>query len=247
VFSRRAAISGSRKYTREFFQTLVKDLSDSGFDDLTVLLPHNIVALDESSISPEELLRHERNYPSLILIAKAPTRSETLKILFVNNNARAVFADNTFPNAQSEPPQIYFQSPDPGRTYAVFEFFRDYLQKPSLVPYLTAWMAFNLSLLFILVQILSLFSLRKAALDAQFGWHPFFDVALSLVAMVLCFKFFAYPKGLWIKQERELRPLYLLNMAIRGEFRDNPLVTLVVSIVGAVIAGLILKWLGAFK
>ena len=65
-----------------------------------------------------------------------------------------------------------------------------------------------------------------------------------LVALPIIFKFFAHPKGLWIKPKRENRLFYLANMALRGELRDNPLVNLIISIVGAVVTVLVLSLLG---
>jgi hypothetical protein len=242
MFSRRARLNSARKYTREFFRTLITDLADSGFDHINVVLPHNYVKLQESTVSVDALLEKDRNYPALILIAKDSGTGDTLKILFVNSNSKAVFADDTFPNAESEPPQIYYQSRDPGRTYAVFEFFREYLQQPSLGGYRLAWIAGNLSLLFLVFEAVFLATSKRPFLQAQLSWHPFFDLVFSALAIRFSFSFFSYPKGLWIKPEREIRLLYLANMAIRGDLRDNPLVSLIVSVLGTVIAALILHW-----
>ena len=55
------------------------------------------------------------------------------------------------------------------------------------------------------------------------------------------FKFFKEPKGLWIKPKRELRIVQLINMAIRGDLRDNPIVTLIVTIIGTILATVLLK------
>ncbi len=208
-------------------------------------MPHNIVKIGESIITVDELLKRERNYPALILVAKSTKRKETLKVLFVNRNLQYVFADDTFPNAQSEPPQLYFQSPDPARVYAVFEFFREYLQQPSLIPNYFNWTMGSLSMLFLLLQILLIFISQKGLL-MQLGYATTssWDIYISVLAIYFVFQFFAFPKGLWIKPERELRILYLFNMAIRGEYRDNPLVALIFSILGTIIAAIILKLLG---
>jgi hypothetical protein len=247
MFSKRAALNGARKYSREFFQKLVGDLSNSGFDEIHVLLPHNLVKVGESTVAVTELLTRERNYPAIILLARSTSKDETLKVLFVNKNSKAVFIDDTFPNAESEPPQLYFQSPDPGRTYAVFEFFREYLQTPSLASYRFAWITGYASLFFLILQVFFLVSQKMGLLQTRFNWYPIWDFAITILGLALMLRFFAYPRGLWIKPEREFRPLYLLNMAIRGEFRDNPLVSLILSILGTVIAAFILKWLGVIK
>lgn len=247
MFSRRGTLDGKRKYSREFFQSLVNDLTGAGFDDIKVVLPHNIATIEESEISVEELLRRERNYPSLILRVKSSSNNETLKILFVNRNSRAVFVDDTFPNGESEPPQLYFQSPDPGRTFAVFEFFKEYLKKPSLTSDWLQWFAAVLSSIFITLEILTLVTLRKSWLSNQYHVSASWDVIAIPVAMFIAFKYFGRPKGLWIKPNRELRLLYLANMAIRGELRDNPLVSLIVTVIGGLIVALILKLIGVLK
>lgn len=245
MFSKRASLNGSRKYSREFFEKLCSDLTQSGFDQLNILLPHNIVKIGDALITVDEFLKRERNYPALILIAKSTRLDETLKVLFVNRNLHCVFADDTFPNAKSEPPQIYFQSPDPGRVYAVFEFFREYVQSPSILPWYFNWTIGSLSMFFVLLQFLVLFSSRKGLL-MQFGYTTTttWDILVTLLASYLLFQYFAFPKGLWIKPHRELHLLYLFNMAIRGEYRDNPLVALIFSVLGTIIAALILKLLG---
>jgi hypothetical protein len=247
MFTKRGVLDGSRKYTREYFITLCSDLINSGFSDIKILLPHNIEKLEESKITVEELLKRDRNYPALILIAKSKTKKETLKILFINRNSKSVFADDTFPNAQSEPPQIYFQSPDPGRTYAVYAFFQEYLKTASLFPFIFSLLISNLSLLILLLETIYFIVSSKGLLMHQGFTSGFWDIALCILALYFIFRFFASPKGLWIKPQRELRIFYLINMAIHGEYRDNPLVALIFSILGIVIGALIVNWLGLIK
>jgi hypothetical protein len=244
MFSRRRSLSGARTYTREFFEKLLADLKEGGFPNLVVKLPHNLVGMDNSTLSPDEFLRRERNYASLILVAQSVRSDETLKILFVNRNAKTFFVDDTFPSGESQPPALYFQSPDPGRAYAVFAFFYDYLTEPRLT---THWLLVLLSLaalLLLAAEALALIALRGGLLYRRWLLHPIWDVLAIAVALLVLFRFFAEPKGLWVKPERELYPIQLLRMALRGDFRDNPLVMLVVTIVGTVIAGLIMRWLG---
>jgi hypothetical protein len=221
----------------------VSDLRASGFESVSVRLPHNFVQVGQSQVTVEELLKRERNYPALILVARAERADETIKILFVNRNSRAVFVDDTFPNAESEPPQLYVQSPDPARAYALFHFFREYLQRPSLATYRIVGLLTVVSFLVMLGEILAIASRQTTLLALRWGVHPAWDIPLMLVALVLLFRFFSEPKGLWIKPTREVRLLYLAAMALRGDLRDNPLVTLVVSIIATVLATLILKLL----
>lgn len=247
MFNKRGILGGSRKYSREFFQTLCNDLTQSGFDDIKILLPHNIVKLENSIITVDELLKRERNYPSLILKAISTSRNETFKILFINKNSNSVFADDTFPNAQSEPPQLYFQSPDPGRAYSVYNFFHDYLTKSSLLPYFVSFLSGILSFLVLIFEIVLFFSTRKGLL-IHWGIKTILgDIAIFIIALFLLFQYHASPRGLWIKPKRELRVFYLLNMALHGEYKDNPLISLIFSIVGSILATLLLQWIGVIQ
>jgi hypothetical protein len=244
MFSKRVALKGV-KYSREFFTSLCSDLVSCKFNDIKIMLPHNYVKIESSIIATTELLNRDRNYPALILIAKSQEYQETLKVLFINSNSKAVFADDTFPNGQSEPPQLYFQSPDPGRVYAVFEFFKEYLQTPSLKPFYTFLFLACISFIPLFFELNSLLS-KKSLLLIRLGYTTNYslDVLLLIVSFLGLFLFFAYPKGLWIKPKRELRLFYLINMAIHGEYRDNPLVTLIVTVLGTLLATILLKWLG---
>ena len=244
MFSKRCQLNGSRKYSRNFFERFVSDLRSSGFTNISVLLPHNWVPHAESTVTIDDLLKRERNYPALVLVARAEERNETLKVLFVNRNSKAVFIDDTFPNGESEPPQLYFQSPDPARTYAVFNFFREYLQRPGLERYYLLWFGSIVSFLFLLGQVLSVVGAKSTLLHLRFKWHFAFDVVGIAVALAFIYAFFGEPKGLWIKPSRELRLFYLANMALRGDLRDNPLVSVLVTVVTTILTTVLLKWLG---
>ncbi len=244
MFSRRRDLDGSRRYGREFFEALVNDLSRAGFKDIRIRLPHNLVGLDNSLIAPDELLRRERNYPASILIATHPENTETLKVLFVNTSAKTVFADDTFPGGQSERPTLYFQSPDPGRTYSVFEFFYEYLSRLAVREFRIESLANTLAFLLALAEGITILSTGNGILGQRFHQPVYLDVVVMLASQVVAARFFALPKGLWIKPQRELRLTRLVVMAIRGELRDNPVVSVLVQVIGIILAALILRLFG---
>jgi hypothetical protein len=244
VFSKRTTLHKGRKYTREFFEKLVADLHLAGFNDVDILLPHNIVQLSDAKISVDELLKRERNYAALILSAHNALTQDTLKILFVNRNRHAVFADDTFPNAVSEPPQLFVQSNDPVRCFGLFGFFREYLQTPAISGHSASLFVSLLGLAYLIVATLYLLN-RWSVVGQGRGRLILLAYAVGVVvAAIFLFRFFATPTGLWIKPKRELKLLYLANMALKGEFKDNPLVTLLVSVVGTILTVLLLKLLG---
>lgn len=241
MFSKRRSLSGSRKYSLEFFKGLISDLSKAGFTKIEVKLPYNIVGPQEYTISAEKLIERERNYPSLILVATNSKKKETLKVLFVNRVAKVTFVDDTFPSGESGPPALYFQSPDPARVFSVFEFFYEYFKKPSLFLYWIIFFGSLISLIIIISEVITLVHLGKPFLYQYYGIHLVWDVVILIISCILMFKFFKEPKGLWIKPKRELRIVQLINMAIRGDLRDNPIVTLIVTIIGTILATVLLK------
>jgi len=214
------------------------------FTEQNILLSHSVVGLENAKLSVEDFLRLERNYPAIIFIAHSRDRDETIKIFFVNKNTKSVFADNTFPNAESEPPQLYIQSPDPARLFSLMGFFKTYLERPALGPHVLFLFLNLASLIFVIYQAFYFLKLSGVAFTEENLRWSIFRLVCVLVALLCMFKFFALPTGLWIKPKRELRVFYLVNMALKGELKDNPLVSLVVSVLGGVVTVLILKLVG---
>ena len=242
VFSKRGGLGGSREYSREFLEAFLADLSRAGFDQIEMMLPHNLVGIEQHIVSPRDYLDRERNYPSVILRATDSSKRETLKVLFVNRSSKAAFFDDTFPSGESARPGLYFQSPDPGRTYSVFQFFYEYLTGPgtATIPAALGMLA-TLALAF---EALGLVFERNGAIASTWGQSIAWDVALIIASAVLVFAYYASRRGLWVKPRREIRLLQLANMALRGELRDNPLVSLIITVLGTVIGAIILNWLG---
>ena len=245
MFSRRRRLAKEREYKREFFESLVTDLSRAGLSQLVVKLPHNRLAKDEPwEISISELLKRERNYPALVLQASNPQKSEVMKILFINVDTVTHFMDDTFPSGQSEWPALYFQSNDPARAYAVFEYFYEYLCRPSVRGYWLLFLGFVGSVVFIIAELIAMFGGERTFLGQRWNWVPLIDILLIGTGLMIAFRFFAVRKGLWIKETREIRLLNLLYGIFRGEFSDNPLVMLLVIIVGGLVVTVLAKLLG---
>jgi len=244
MFSRRRHLDRRRKYSKEFFLSLLQRLSEAGFEDISIVLPHNYETVDprQSIISVQEFLDRERNYAATILIARARERNELLKILFVNSSAKALFIDDTFPSAASEPPALYIQSPDPARAYALFEYFFELLRQGPIREFVLLSMVQLLALLFIFMEALSLLGKKAFLLSKQFDLPVYLDLIGVLLSVFIGFRFFSQTSGLWIKPKRETKLFSFLKMAIRGELRDNPLVQLIITILGGLIVA-ILAWI----
>lgn len=248
MFSRSRNLDSRRKYNREHFEIFTSRLREAGFDNLKVVLPHNYENIDPTkSIEPiKEFLNRERNFPGIILKAVNTEKNEILKVLFINSSAHILLNDDTFPSSQSAPPRLFVQSPDPARAYALFEYFYDYLSQPSLRDFITNLLATLTSLTVILAEIITFVSIKKGILqvltDISIAWDIMIVITAIFTGYVSTKKF--SETGLWIKPKRELSLIFLIQRTIRGEFQDNPLVQLIITIVGGILVALILKIIG---
>ena len=242
MFTRRRILDRRRKYTRPFFESFVQRLKEAGFDELSVVLPHNYSSVDpmNSIVTVDDYLNRERNFAAIILKARSSSRDELLKILFVNSSAQAIFVDDTFPSAASEPSSLFFQSPDPARAFALFEYFHEMLCVPSLKSFVVLSLAGLVSIVIILTELLVFVSKKVGVLQQFFALPPHWDYLVVAFGIWVAFKFFRAPTGLWIKPNRQLRLLNMVKMAVRGEYRDNPIIQLAVTVVGGLIVAFIL-------
>jgi hypothetical protein len=224
----------------------LKYLEEAGMEDISVVLPHNYETVDprNSVVSIKEYLNRERNYAAIILIARSKERNEVLKVLFVNSSAKSLFVDDTFPSAASEPPALYFQSPDPARAYALFEYFFDFLNKDSIKNVILSSIVQIIASLFIFLEALSLLGKKGFLISKQFRLPIYFDLIALLFSIIFAYHFFSQSSGLWIKPKRETKLFSFLKMAIRGEFRDNPAVQLIITILGGIIVAILAKLFG---
>lgn len=241
MFSKRKSFPQGYKFNREFLDSLVKDLESAGFDSVTVKLPRNLIKDDNYEIEVEEFINRGRNYPSVIFIAQNTKAKETVKILFVNISTKAFFNDNTFPSGHSEPPELYVQTTDPGRTFSLFGYFYDYLKVNHKTKNRLLFLFGVAAFVFYILEFVSI-SHRKLLFQEQFGVSPWVDVLFVLVFFILQFKFFTDEGGLYVK-EKESIIFNNLRRILHGEFRDNPIINLLVTIIGGFIVILLSHFL----
>jgi hypothetical protein len=248
MFIRRRSLDRRTKYSRQFFESLVAQLREAGFDDISVILPHNYPSVDprHPEESVDDFLGRDRNFAAVILKAHARAARETLKVLFINSNAKAIFVDDTFPMAESEPSGVYFESPDPARAYGVFQFFYEQLSRPPDSHLVSLTLLGLASMVYLSLEAVALLSKGRGILQLQLSAHPTADIFTMFLAAYLVFRLSAAPSGLWIKPKRELKLIYLLNMALKGQYRDNPLFNLSVTVVGGLIVAGLAKLFGWF-
>lgn len=258
MFSKRGSIGSARVWNRGFISELASDLTDAGFKDITVKLPVDLEILVrdqtpmekriESEILNREVdlqyfLDNERNYPAIILIAQNKQKKETIKILFVNISKKTNFMDATFPSGHSEPSQLYIQSPDPSRVYGLYHFFMEYLRNngDSIVGR-AIWGLF--SFVFLSAEFISIVSTRKGFLQNAWKLSGVFDVLVVLFLLYSLFRFFNTPTGLSVNKRETATLMSYLQRALKGEFKDNPLVNIIITVLTTVLSAIILRLIG---
>jgi hypothetical protein len=240
MFLKRKEFSQHYKFNREFLEKFVNDLRKAHFSKITVKLPHNLIEDEQDEIGIQGFLDRNRNYPSIILLARNENTEEIIKVLFVNISRKAFFKDDTFPSGHSESPELYIQSPDPARAYSLFGFFYDYLKKESLAKIFFWWSVSIFLFIFLISEFFYLSGGQGGLLYQNFHVSIFYDIAVIIISYISFFKMFSYDGGLYIK-EKEHKYLYMIKRAIKGELRDNPLINLLVVVIGGIIVGLLLK------
>jgi hypothetical protein len=234
-------------YSRDNLEKLGNDLHEAGFDKISVKLPHNLVGIESQEVPLQEFIERERNYPAVIFSAVSTERRETVKILFVNISRKTFFVDDTFPSGHSEPSELFVQSPDPARVYSLAGFFGDYFKgrgkrSSSALKSLTYFAA----LFLLLGQILSLMKGRGffSTVYASLPFGAALDLATSAIALFIVFTSFRTPTGLYVNPPPRSNLWTLANRAIKGEVMDNPLVSLIVTVIAGLVTALLLKLLG---
>ena len=101
-------------------------------------------------------------------------------------------------------------------------------------------------MIFLVLEFAALLSQHTGLIAQKSGLSPIWDMLLMAFALWIAFKFFSMPSGLWIKPRREVRVVSFLKMAVRGEYRDNPIVQLGITVVGGLLVAIVCKWLGLF-
>lgn len=243
MYSRRRSFTRNKKYDKAFLENFKVALSAGGFDKITFKLPINLVKdKNQSELTYEEFIARERNYASVILVAVSSSTGEVIKVLFVNISVKTFFMDDTFPSGHSEPSELYLQS-TPDRLHGMFEFYYSFFRQLNpLAPLYEALLGL-FAFIVLGAELLSLLSDRKLFIYSVYNVNNVVDVGLIVISVVLLFNLLNSQRGLYVK-DKEFRPAVWFKMAIRGEYRDNPIVNLIVGALGAVIGGVILKMLG---
>jgi hypothetical protein len=258
MFSMRKNLAGNRHWNRPFITALGTDLSESGFKEITVKLPIDLDALLEGKggiknqidnelrkreISLQEFLDRERNYPAIILVGFNPITQETIKVLFVNLSMKTAFMDDTFPSGHSIPSQLYVQSPDAARVYSLFHFFYDHLNQGGES---TATIA-SLGLVAVLIlaaQVISFVRIGKGLLQIAWGFTPLLDIGVTILLLFVQYRFFRVPTGLSVNDRKTATTASFIQRALRGEFKDNPVVNIIVTVLASILSAIVLRLIG---
>lgn len=242
MFSKRKSFLQGYKFNKEFLEKLVNDFITSGFKQITVKLPHNLIKDGKDEIEIQDFVNRERNYPSVILVAKNQQNNEIIKILFINISTKAFFKDDTFPSGHSESPEIYIQGPDPARVYSLFGFFYDYITKRSKNSFISSLLGL-LCIFFISAEALTFVAKKFLIASHSFNLSVWIDYLLIFISVVVAFMFYSNDSGLYIK-EKDHKYLDAIKRALKGDYRDNPIINIIVTVIATITATVILKIIG---
>lgn len=257
MFSKKRQLHSSKKWDREFLLSFISDLRKGGFDDIYVKLPINFETLINDQFTEEQIvnniksrriniddfLNEERNYKAIIFVSKNPTTGETIKVLFGNVSEKTNFGDSTFPSGHSASSTLYVQSPDMARVIPLFDFVYDYLSKKGDSYLLVSVIGF-FSIILLSIEVLTLLDRGKLFLTGIFNINPVPDVIVIIISLFLIYNYFKAPMGISVNDRSSANLVNFLRRAIRGEMRDNPIINLLVTVIGTIVAGIILFLLG---
>jgi hypothetical protein len=264
MFSRRRIVGNNYHWNRDFISALEKDLRVAGYDKITVKLPFNrnqILetlkglkteaelknAIDntslETEISFEEFLARERNFPAIILVIQNPKTGEMIKMLFVNRSIKAEFLDDIFPSVQSGQTEIYVQSSDPARVVPLIDFLYSYITQRGDSVAGTNLVGFTAFLVFVF-EVFTFITRRSGFLHAYWKFSGFYDLGLFILCFWILYNFQTLPVGLSVNN-RETQTLnsYLRRILV-GDYKDNPIVILVLTIIVTILSNLVVTFLG---
>ncbi|MEM5564682.1 hypothetical protein WNY78_06185 [Psychroserpens sp. AS72] len=246
MFIRRKTLVGRKKFDKKFIVSLKELFIEAKLKTITVKIPHNYVQKDEpNELDIDEFLNLDRNFPAIILRAINEKKNEEIKILFVNISTNSYFYDHTFPSGHSEPSEIYVSTNDPVRTWGLFEYFYNYLKKVERNNRFDAikLIGFFLSIVMLMAEFSSLIGTKTLFLNKLFGYSIAFDLGAIALSFILIYSYYNSAKGVYIK-ERKGTVSYFLMRILKGEFRDNPMFNLIISVLASVIAAVIMSLLG---
>lgn len=257
MFSLRKNLGSNRHWDIEFISKFINDLLEGGFNQITFKKPidKNFNAQDFGSetelsenlrkleVTHDEFLKQERNYSAVIMVAKNTKNSDVIKVLFVNTSRATTFFDDTFPSGNSVPSQIYIQSKDPSRVYGLAEFFHNILtQKDSSNLNITI---FGLIGIFIFgLELVNLLTNNKAFFQQSLKITPLVDIFLIFLSILWLSRFFNAPRGLSVNRRETATWQSYVNRTLKGDFRDNPLINLILTIGVNALVYLLFKIIG---
>lgn len=242
MFIRRRTVSINTVLTTEYIISLRTSFQNAGLKEFAIKIPHNYIKEGaKSELSLEEFLTLNRNFPSIIILARS-TNNELIKLLLVNLSKKAYFNDHTFPSGHSEPSELYVATNDPVRTWGLFEYFYNELRHVSSFTEIASIVGFFFSIILLLIETILIIDRGVFWIQAQYLTTGIFDIILIVLSILILYNYFSSDKGLYVKKKSKGIPRYI-NLIIKGQFRDNPIFNLILSIIASIIAALIMLFL----
>ena len=93
-------------------------------------------------------------------------------------------------------------------------------------------------------ETIHFFAQKLGFLQKTLKISPLFDFGIILLSIYWFYRFFSTPTGLSVNKRETATFLSFINRAIKGDLRDNPLVSILVVFLIDLIVAVILKIIG---
>jgi len=240
MFSRKSDFSGRLLFDRKSFIEIIEKFKTAGFSDIVIVIPNEYKAFKKKTFTVEEFVNLNYNFLAQILIAKN-NDNETIKILFINNsNFEASFNDTSFPSISSESSKFFVYTNDPVRLPGLIDFIKSLLRESSLRgPILSKIQNYLLFIAYFYIGIVGFAILNptvKNLINNQIGLFS----TLFIFCLLYIFSLNIKPGGLYINKFEH--PFVSFTKRIFScDFKNNPIINSLISIIKFVLAGLFLQ------
>jgi hypothetical protein len=100
------------------------------------------------------------------------------------------------------------------------------------------------SLLFLVIEAISFMGSAKFFFENLWMTPSFIDVLIIFCSVIFLYMYFKKPTGLSINDRKTATAASYFRRALQGEYKDNPLFSLFITVLAMIIASLIMKLLG---
>jgi len=259
TFTHTTRISSNNHYDEVFIQSLNDDLESLGFKTHIVLPEAKLKNKSNKSSEYEKLdypkkkltikeyLNARRDYASLLFVATKLSTSETVRILFNNIGQTYIYKEDDLPskldsNQSASAHLISVTSRDPIKSFTSVAYYMARFKTPTPAKTRITLVLALIGTIWLFIEVIYITKFGQVFLLRQ---HLQPNISLDFVLMLLSFVsilpvFKLEKPGLRIEpKQQRIKPF--LGGLLKGHFTNNPVLVLILAILGAFIGGLILE------